>query len=110
MIDVLALSLAAVLSWAGQAWLALSLTAHWRQVWGETAAFTPAGRLGLRWLGTLSLLLSALCCGLADRPSIALLVWIMLQAGSTVSIAMLLAWRARSLRRLSRHAKTPSMP
>lgn len=75
----------------GMAWLALSLSAHWRQVYN-----TPLGKLptlGLRGAGSAALLVSALCCFAADHPSMAVLVWVMLLAGAALTVAMVLTWR-----------------
>jgi len=38
---------------------------------------------------------------MADRPSMAALVWIMLMAGSAVAVALTLSWRPRWLRALA---------
>jgi len=45
-----------------------------------------------------SLLISALLCFQADRPSMAILVWLMLLAGSAPVIAVMLAYKPRLLR------------
>ncbi|QNM95737.1 DUF3325 domain-containing protein [Chitinimonas koreensis] len=88
---------AAAASVVGFAWLSLAMDAHWHQVHGGT---TPARavRATLRALGTASLLASALLCFAADRPSMAVLVWLMLLAGSAPLIALTLAFRPRLLR------------
>ncbi|HEY9101594.1 DUF3325 family protein [Chitinimonas sp.] len=44
-----------------------------------------------------SLLISALLCFQADRPSMAILVWLMLLAGSAPVIAVMLAYKPRLL-------------
>lgn len=88
---------AAVTSVAGFAWLSLAMDTHWQQVHGGT---TPARtvRTALRALGVTGLLASALLCFAADRPSMAVLVWLMLLAGSAPLIALTLAFRPRLLR------------
>ncbi|MBS3936887.1 MAG: DUF3325 family protein [Sulfuritalea sp.] len=98
MADALALCLAALFSLAGMGWLALSLEVHWRQLFGRRAVLTAIIKSGLRLAGWTALLLSAVCCFIADRPSMAVLVWVMLLAGAATAIALLLAWRAHWLR------------
>lgn len=97
MAEALALCLAALLSLAGMGWLALSLEVHWRQLFGRQATLTARGANGLRLAGWSGLLLSAACCFNADRPSMAVLVWVMLLASAAATIALLLAWRAHWL-------------
>ena len=46
----------------------------------------------LRVLGTAGLLASLELCFAADRPSMAVLVWVMLLAAGATSVAMVLAW------------------
>ncbi|THF60157.1 DUF3325 domain-containing protein [Pseudothauera rhizosphaerae] len=98
MAEALALCLAVLFSLTGMGWLALSLEVHWRQILGRKAALTTAKANRLRLAGWASLLLSAAFCFIADRPSMASLVWVMLLAGAATSIALLLAWRAHWLR------------
>lgn len=105
MAEALALCLAALLSLTGMGWLALSLEVHWRQILGRKAVLTAAKANGLRLAGWTSLLLSAVLCFSADRPSMASLVWVMLLAGAAAAIALLLAWRAHWLRPLVFRAK-----
>lgn len=49
-------------------------------------------------LGTLALLASLVLCLMADHPSMAALVWVMLLAFGAACVALLLAWRAVLLR------------
>ena len=49
-----------------------------------------------------SLLLALVICFLADRPSMAVLVWVMLLAGSAMVIGMALSWRPRWIGRLAK--------
>lgn len=100
MVDVLMLCLAAILALAGMGWLALSLEVHWRQLFGRGAVLSARGVKRLRLAGWMALACSAVCCFIVDRPSMAVLVWVMLLAGAALSIAQLLAWRAGWLRLL----------
>lgn len=106
MAEALALCLAALFSLTGMGWLALSLEVHWRQIFGRKAALTAGTAIRLRLAGWASLLLSAVLCFIADRPSMASLVWVMLVAGAAASIALLLAWRAHWLRPLVFRARS----
>ena len=81
----------------GFAWLALAMESHWHQVHGGTEP-TPATRLALRVLGSVSLVASAVMCAIADRPSMAALVWLMWLAAAAPLVALTLAWRPRLLR------------
>lgn len=85
---------AAASMWLATSWLALSLPAHWRQVFaaGETA---PGY---LRVLGWLALVVSVLCCFQADHPSMAVLVWFTLLPVAAVATAMTLSYRPALLR------------
>lgn len=105
MAEALTLCLAALFSLAGMGWLALSLEVHWRQLFGRQAVLTASAANRLRLAGWSGLLLSAVCCFIADRPSMASLVWVMLQAGAAMAIAQVLAWRAHWLRLLVCWAK-----
>lgn len=98
MAEALTLSLAALLSLTGMGWLALSLEVHWRQIFGRKAVLTASAANWLRLVGWTGLLLSAICCFIANRPSMAVLVWVMLLAGAATTISLLLAWRAHWLR------------
>ncbi len=90
------LCLAAISCLAGMAWLALAMEPHWKAVHQASSAVRPA-RL-LRQLGCIGLGVSAVFCFMADRPSMAVLVWVLLLAASAPSIGMVLAWRPQLLR------------
>ncbi|UCU94255.1 DUF3325 domain-containing protein [Hydrogenophaga taeniospiralis] len=92
---------ATALALSGMAWLALPMEVHWGQVMHRPPTQAPRTRQLLRGLGALALLLSLLACLMADRPSMAALVWIMLMAGSAVAVALTLSWRPRWLRALA---------
>lgn len=94
----IALILASISSLTAFAWFALAMNNHWQQVMETTSSPDIHVRKILRILGCLGLLISAVFCSLADRPSMAFLVWIMLLAAAAPSIGMLLAWRPRLLR------------
>ena len=91
------LILAGISCLVGFAWLALAMNAHWQQVMGTSAPSTQV-RIKLRLLGGLGLLLSTVLCFIADRPSMAVLVWIMFLAAAAPSVGMLLSWRPQLLR------------
>ncbi|MFZ2990122.1 DUF3325 domain-containing protein [Ideonella sp.] len=98
MSESLWLTTASALNLAGMAWLALAMDSHWGQVMHRPAEAAIRTRRALRTLGALVLPLSLLACLRADRPSMAVLVWLMLLAGNAVLVAMLLAHRPRALR------------
>jgi len=75
-------------------WLALSLPAHWRQVFNIDEV-APGY---LRTLGWLALIVSAVCCFKADHPSMAVLVWFTLLPVAAVATAMTLSYRPVLLR------------
>ena len=75
-------------------WLALSLPAHWRQVF-NTDEVAPGY---LRTLGWLALSVSVLCCFKADHPSMAVLVWFTLLPVAAVATALTLSYRPALLR------------
>jgi hypothetical protein len=93
MLEALYLSVAAVLSLLGMSWLALSMDVHWAQVKQIPLAESRPPRVLLKVLGYLALLVSLVVCMVADRPSIAALVWIMLMVGGAVAVAFALANR-----------------
>lgn len=93
MLEAFYLSAAAVLSLLGMAWLALSMEVHWAQVKQIPLAESQPPRMVLKVLGYLALLVSLVVCMVADRPSIAALVWIMLMVGAAVAVAFALANR-----------------
>lgn len=91
---------AAALALAGMGWLALARDVHWGQVMHRPAEAAAGTRRVLRWLGAFALPLSLLACLMADRPSMAALVWVMLLAASGVTVALVLAKRPQALRAL----------
>jgi len=100
MSEALWLTAAAALSLAGMGWLALAMEVHWGQVMHRSAEAAANTRRVLRTIGMLTLPLSLLACLMADRPSMAVLVWVMLLAGSAATVAMTLARRPQVLRTL----------
>ncbi|WP_454689588.1 DUF3325 domain-containing protein [Achromobacter aloeverae] len=95
--EALWLSLAAVLNLVGMGWLALAKDAHWAQAMQRPPKTAAAVRRPLRRIGAAALVLSFLCCLMADPPSMAVLVWTMLLAGAAIFVALTLTWRARVL-------------
>jgi len=94
--DALLLLIALLACLAGMGWLALSMDVHWVQVRG--AAAQPASLVKtLRTLGAAALAASLALCLAVDSPSIAVLVWFMALAGSTLTVAFTLTWRASVL-------------
>jgi hypothetical protein len=91
---------AALLSLAGMGWLALAMPEHWAQVMRCPAEAAARARRRLRALGLGAVPLSLWACLLADHPSMAVLVWVMLLAASAVTITMTLASRPQLLRAL----------
>jgi protein TonB len=100
MSEALWLATAALLTLAGMGWLALAMEVHWGQVMHRPAESAARTRRLLRTLGIAALPLSLLACLMADRPSMAVLVWVMLLAGSAVAVAMTLARCPQVLRAL----------
>lgn len=98
MSEALWLAAAAALSLAGMAWLALAMDVHWGQVMHRPATAAARLRRVLRTLGAAALALALITCLQADRPSMAVLVWVMLLAGSAIAVALLLARRPGLLR------------
>lgn len=92
------LLVAAALTLAGMAWLALAMEVHWGQVMHRPADAATGARQTLRSLGAMALPLSLVACLMADRPSMAVLVWVMLLAGSAAAVAMALARKPHWLR------------
>jgi len=93
--DALLLTLALGASCAGQACLALSLESHWRQA-GAPGRRPPAVRM--RATGAGLLVVALMLCLAVNHPSIAALVWIMMNAVAATSVAATLAWRPAWLR------------
>ncbi len=111
--EALWLVIAAMLALAGMGWLALAMEVHWGQVMHSPAEAAAGSRRLLRVLGLTALPLSLLACLMADRPSMAVLVWVLLLAGSAVAVAMTLARRPQALRALwpahwARQSRSPT--
>jgi hypothetical protein len=81
----------------GFAWLALAMEDHWQQVYGGTGP-SEATQRALRLLGASGIIVSGILCFVADRPSMAALVWILFMAVGAVSIALTLSWKPTLLR------------
>ena len=94
------LMVAALLSMVGMAWLALSMDVHWAQVKQIPLADSHPPRVTLKLLGYTALFVSLVVCLVADRPSIAALVWMMLMSVTAVSVAWVLSKSPRSLKAL----------
>lgn len=90
------LILATAMGLSSFAWLALAMDSHWKAVHAGRSSAHPAKIL--RLMGWLGLLIMAVLCFMADRPSMAVLVWIMLLAATAPSVGMLLSWRPQLLR------------
>lgn len=88
------LTAAAVLALAGMGVLALAMEVHWGQVMRRPAPSATGIRRMLRGLGALVLLLALLACLKADRPSMAVLVWVMLLSLGALCTALGLAGAA----------------
>ena len=82
---------AAILCVLGFAWLALAMDVHWKQVRSDKPSQNTV-RL-LRYLGGACVFASLLFCLMADHPTMASLVWIMLLAGSALTVAFTFTWR-----------------
>ncbi len=91
MLDVAYLGLATLLSLLGMVWLALSMDVHWAQVQQIALAESRPPKAVLKGLGYLAISVSLVICLFADRPSIAVLVWIMLLVGAAFTVAFVLA-------------------
>ncbi|HEX4878225.1 MAG TPA: DUF3325 domain-containing protein [Limnobacter sp.] len=80
-----------MLSFVGMAWLALSMDVHWSQVKAIALHESEPPRRMLKALACTSLCAALLACWMADRPSIAVLVWVMLVIVSAVAVALQLS-------------------
>jgi hypothetical protein len=100
MSEAIWLFMATCLSLVGMGWLALAMDVHWGQVMHRPPEQALTQRMGLRWAGAAALLLSLLSCLSADRPSMAVLVWVLLLAVSAFTVALVLSRRPRCLARL----------
>lgn len=81
---------------AGMGWLALSMDVHWAQVRAGVPR-PPALVTTLRGMGAAALAVSLALCLVVDSASIAVLVWCMALAGSVLTVALTLTWRASVL-------------
>lgn len=97
-LTAMALAAAAMASVVGMAWLALAMPVHWAQCRGLPLAKAHPPQRVLRVMGALALLAALALCLWADRPSIAVLVWVMLQTGSAFAVAFALGKRPAWLR------------
>lgn len=89
----LLLAVAAITCICGLAWLALAMDVHWKQIRKDNPSATTVRTL--RWLGSLSLFTSLVLCLIVDHASMASLVWVMLLAGSALTVAFTFTWRPR---------------
>jgi hypothetical protein len=97
MADWIALTGALIGALLGFSWLALAMQEHWQQVHGGAVPPQATQRV-LRMLGACALIASGILCFTADRPSMAVLVWILLMSFSAVSTALTLTWKPSLLR------------
>jgi hypothetical protein len=93
----LLLALAALEAFVGFTWLALAMQTHWSQVHAQVEHDDVRSR-HLRRAGAVALVTSLVLCLMADHPSMAVLVWLMLLAGAGVAVAMTLSTRPQWLR------------
>ncbi len=93
MFDGCLLVLAALLSVAAMAWLALAIDVHWAQARQLSLTDSTPPRAALRGAALLALGLSFWVCLLVDRPSIAVLVWVMLLTSAALVVAFVLAYK-----------------
>ena len=96
--EALYLTAAALFSLVGMAWLALSMDVHWAQLKQIPLADSHPPKVILKALGYSALFVSLVLCLVADRPSIAALVWMMLMSVTAVSVAWVLSKSPRSLK------------
>lgn len=100
MLDPVLLALAFALSMIGMASLALTMEAHWAQVF-DGLPQSPAAVLRLRVVGPVSLAAALVLCLIVDHASMAALVWVMTMAGSALAVAFTLTWQPGWLRLLA---------
>ncbi|MDO8826208.1 DUF3325 domain-containing protein [Methylophaga sp.] len=101
MVEVICWIAAIFTTMLGMASLALSLPNHWRQVTGiETSLPSPSQQNALRIFGYSTLVVSFVLCLLADHPTMAVLVWVMLLSLAGKGIASILTWRQHWLKPL----------
>jgi hypothetical protein len=100
MSDHLLLAGAVLLNFAGFAWLALAMDAHWKQVRGSGRP-PQRRRMPLRLAAGAAFLISLILCNLSDHTTIAALVWVMALTAAALMVAFTLTWRPGLLRPLS---------
>lgn len=96
MTEAMWLSAAVVTVIVGMGWLALAYQSHWQQVF-PTNQHQP-NSVALKWAGWSFLLMSGVCCFIADHPTMAALVWVMLLAVSAMLVAIILSHQPALLR------------
>ena len=97
MSDTTLLFLALAAATLGMASLALGISAHWRQVFGDREQ-TPAIRLTLRIIGSVLVAAVLAVCIAADPFMMAILVWPMLLMVGAGLVAGALTFHARKRR------------
>lgn len=93
MAEALLLIAAVFANFAGMAWLALAMEAHWEQVRGSTARLRAGTAATMRLAAVVAIATAFVLCLRADHPTMAVLVWIMTLTGTAVTVALALAWR-----------------
>lgn len=88
------LLIATLLAITGMTWFAAAMPVHWKQIFQVQQPQTRT----LKLMGLVALFLSLLASLQADHPSMAVLVWVMLLAGSSLFIAMALSYRPHWVR------------
>ncbi len=78
----------------GMAFLALSITAHWRQAFGDRPQRRVA-RIGLRAGGAVLLAAAFAACAAADPVSMAVLVWTMMLTAAALLVVFSFTLAAR---------------
>lgn len=92
MSDVLLLVAALLATQLGMGWLALAMEVHWQQV-RDSNTRPPRMITILKTLGYAGLASALLLCLAADTATMAVLVWMMLLAISSITIAFVLSMR-----------------
>lgn len=95
------LTMATVCAVMGMTSLALAMEVHWQQVRATSRVHHP---WWWRVAGAIWLMASLYLCLQADRPSMAVLVWLMVLTLAALLTAQVLAWRPRWLVWLARMA------
>lgn len=96
MTEAMWLIVAVITALLSMGWLALAYETHWQQVFTDSK--TQPSKRRLKLTGCVFIVLSALCCLMADHPSMAVLVWVMLLALAAMTVAMILSHKPRLLR------------